>query len=198
MPDEAERKRGDLSERRTAAASTLRELRIELEYRRSELAALERAHDVLERQVEEHIDRCDRYHPDNPCAGELYSRFCRICGIVVKRCQEHGGIRAATYAADAHRSEAHGGQHARLTETDDEGRLRSGSATVSMGGMPAPSTARDRAEPRNRPQHAVGQAPRPQAYLAADEPAEPRARHPGSEAGVGVYRRAPAGPTLDR
>ena len=88
-----------MSERRAAATSALRELRVELEFRRSELAALERAHDVLERHVEEHDDRCDCYHPDKPCAGELYSRFCRVCGEVVKRCQEHGGIRAASYAA---------------------------------------------------------------------------------------------------
>ena len=187
-----------MSERRTAAASTLRELCIELEYRRSELAALERAHDVLERQVEDHIDRCDRYHPDKPCAGELYSRFCRICGIVVKRCHDHGGIRAATYAADAHRAEAHGGQRACLAETDDEGRLRSGSAAMSVGGMPASPVARGRAEPRNRQHDAIRQTSRPQAHLAADEPAEPRTGHPGATARIGVFRRAPGGPTLDR
>jgi hypothetical protein len=104
---------GRVNDRRTAAASTLRELSVELEYRRAELAALERAHDILERAADEHGDRCDSYHPDSPCAGELYSRFCRLCGDVVKRCQEHGGIRAATYAADDHRAEAHAGQHAR-------------------------------------------------------------------------------------
>lgn len=62
-----------MSEWQAATAFALRELRIELEYRRAELAALERAHDILERQVEEREDRCDCYHPDKPCAGELYA-----------------------------------------------------------------------------------------------------------------------------
>ncbi len=98
----AERK-GSLEERRRdVTAETLRTLDVEIEVRRAELASLERSRDLLERAITEHPDKCDQWHPEAPCAGLIHARWCRACGETIRRCEEHGGIRAATYYIKEH------------------------------------------------------------------------------------------------
>lgn len=100
----AERK-GSMEERRRAImAETLRTLDVEIEVRRSELASLERARDVLERAIAENPDRCDKWHEESPCYGPIYARWCTSCGVTLRRCEEHGGLRAATYYIKEHRA----------------------------------------------------------------------------------------------
>lgn len=90
----------------------LREIRVEIEFRRSELAALERAEDILAR-TNPAPDRCDLHQHGSPCDGSVSMRWCRCCGMfVVRRCIAHGGIRAATSALQQHATE-HGGEYAR-------------------------------------------------------------------------------------
>ena len=91
----------------------LREVRSEIEFRRSELAALERAADILARADAIDPARCDLYQHAAPCEGAISMRWCRCCGVfVVRRCIAHGGVRSAGAALDKHAAE-HGGEYAR-------------------------------------------------------------------------------------
>jgi hypothetical protein len=127
-----------------AAARAVRELDDVITGRRAELAALERARDVLERQLAEHPDRCNNHHTDSPCAGQIFSRWCDECGAVVLRCDQHGGIRGATHAARLHRDEAHPGSDAGDPAADDPGRVPAGGQAVPLGELQAPPAARGR------------------------------------------------------
>jgi hypothetical protein len=131
-----------MRERRGATAVALRELRVELKLRRAELASLERAEDILERSIEEQADRCDSYHPDAPCEGVFSARWCRRCGIVVRHCEAHGGIRAATHRLDMHHADEHGGSDVRDPSTEDARGVPGRSAAVPVGGLSSPPVAR--------------------------------------------------------
>jgi hypothetical protein len=128
--------------RRAAAAAALRELNVELKLRRAELASLERAHDIIERSIAEHDDRCDTYHPESPCEGVISARWCRRCGHVIRHCEHHGGIRAATHYIGIHLAEQHGGSDVRDPETEDARRVSGRSETVPVGGLQASPAAR--------------------------------------------------------
>jgi hypothetical protein len=84
---------------------TIREIDAELENLNYAISALERARDVLVRRAE---SQCDREHEKTSCCGEKSARYCRHCGFVVSRCEEHGGPRGATSAMSAHYANAHG------------------------------------------------------------------------------------------
>lgn len=189
------RKRDHVSERRTTATPVIRALDAELQQRRAELGVLERAREVLERSLDEHGDRCDRYHPDSPCCGKLSARYCRFCSYVVMHCEAHGGIRASSHAADLHRAAAHAGPDADDPAPDHEERLPTGSSAVPMDGVPSSPRARGRGEPAGE---ANGQAKRRAADLAPAEPREPRTREQGTADRLGIIRRAPPGHRVDR
>ena len=131
-------------DRRPAAARALRGLDDEIAHRRAELAKLESARDVLARGLAKHPGRCDSYHPDSPCAGQLYSRWCDECAATVLRCAQHGGIWGATHAAELHRTEAHPGSDAADPAADHPGRVPAGGPTLPLGELQAPPAARGR------------------------------------------------------
>ena len=105
--------------RRSTKNAALRAVRDEIEFRRTELAALERVEDILARGAALDHHRCDRSAPDSPCDGEIAARWCRCCGaFVARRCEAHGGARSAAYALGEHLRE-HGGEYARPRAADD-------------------------------------------------------------------------------
>jgi hypothetical protein len=105
-------------------------------------ATPERSRDVLVRRLAKHPDRCDCYHLESPCAGQLYSRWCAECGATVLRCDQHGGIRGATHAAELHRAEAHSGSDARDPAPENPGRVPAGGPALPLGELQAPLAAR--------------------------------------------------------
>jgi len=131
-------------DRRPAAARALRELDAVIAECRAELAGYERARDVLGRRLARHPGRCDSYHFESPCAGQLYSRWCDACGATFLRCDQHGGIRGAAHAAGLHHVEAHPGSDAADPAADDPGRVPAGSQALPLGELPAPPAARGR------------------------------------------------------
>lgn len=82
-------------------------LRGEIAERLSEVARLESALEVIERAGP--TEGCSAGGPDSPCYGQVWSRWCRQCGTVVRRCGQHGGLRAAGIALETHR-ETHDGR----------------------------------------------------------------------------------------
>lgn len=172
----------------SAAVAALRELRVELEVRRAELSVLEHAHDILERRVDGHEDRCDAFHPEKPCYGQTFSRWCRQCGHVIVRCEQHGGIRSATYFADLHRAD-HGGEAARHPEAGNARGVSRGVAPVPVGGVstsPSPRGLRSEAS----------QARRQATDVDSTQHSEPEQRRATS--GPGVIRRGRRGQGVDR
>jgi hypothetical protein len=95
-------------------------------------------------RLAKHPGRCDCYHLESPCAGQLYSRWCVECGEIILRCDQHGGIRGAAHAADLHHVEAHPGSDAEDPEADDPGRVPGGGQALPLGELPAPPAARGR------------------------------------------------------
>lgn len=81
----------------------LREIDVDIAVRRDELALLERCREVLVRA--KNTKTCDL---TPTCDGTIWSRWCRACGAVIRRCRAHGGLEAATSAFTAHSIE-HGG-----------------------------------------------------------------------------------------
>lgn len=162
---------GDVRDR-SATADALRALDLELANRRAELASLERARDILARSDDE---RCDAYHPDKPCDGIIRARFCIECGLVTKRCDTHGGIRAAAHVADLHRTEAHAGSDAGDPPPADTRRVPERSAPVPVGRVqapPPPRGARTQARIEARPPYIPRpQQPQPRATLSTSSPA---------------------------
>lgn len=137
------------SVRRSAADGALRALVVEIEIRRQELATLERSHDILERSLVEHPDRCECWNLTEPCADGISARWCRDCGCVITRCEIHGGSRAATHAMDEHVA-SHGviadpeqrKPAARDPAPADARRLPAGGKAVPVGRVPSPPPAR--------------------------------------------------------
>ena len=181
--------------RPSASARALRELRIVRDERNAELALLDRAIERLEQADRDRDTRCDVWHHDSPCEGAIHARWCRHCGETTRRCESHGGIRAATHAADLHRSE-HDGSDARDQAPDRPegvpGRAEERRKPMPVGVMPVPPAPRGRDEqaprqlqrdqrppsppsPRRPTYHPPAQQPRPQAN--------------GATAGIGVLRR---------
>lgn len=162
-------------DRRSIAAAALRSIDVELEVRRAELAALERARDLLERAALDYPEQCDEWRPDSPCAGPIAYRWCRACGQTFRRCDQHGGLRAASHSASLHRQE-HGEGWGRAESATDERRLRERAEALSVGVVPPPPAPRgDAGAGQQAPTH---------------EPASGRAV---SAAGPGVLRRRGAG-----
>lgn len=126
----AERK-GSLEERRRAVtAEALRTLDVEIEVRRAELACLERSRDLLERALQAHPDQCDQWSIEAPCAGLIHARWCHACGETIRRCEVHGGIRAATYYIKEHVL-THGSGWGQTESATDARRLRARTETAS-------------------------------------------------------------------
>lgn len=140
---------------RTAALATLRELDVAIKVHRAELAALERARDVLERVAHDHPDRCNAYHPSSPCSGLVSARYCYRCGEVIRRCVQHGGLRAATHYLDLHYSE-HGGSDVRDPSAEDAGRVSARGEAMPVGRLSSPSPDRDREGEAEREQRRTG------------------------------------------
>lgn len=187
--------------REGTAARAIRELRAERDERVAELAAIERALDILERSGSaERESRCDAYHHDAPCEGEVRARWCRGCGLVTRRCDAHGGIRAATHAADEHRRSCPGlgacdpapEEPERVQGARDTERPRE---PVSLGWVPVSPA------PRGRRAHGAGDRagegaranPPPQPAASrpsySPPPQHPRPQASGSAQGVAVIRR---------
>lgn len=81
-----------------------RALRATIELRISELAALENALELLEHNATE--EGCPgrnigRKKP-SPCFGAVYARVCFGCGQTFAQCEDHGGLRSATYQVANH------------------------------------------------------------------------------------------------
>ncbi len=72
---------------------------------RERLALLEATRDELIR-ADEH--RCDEYSHRDPCDGVVSARFCRCCGAIARRCEQHGGLRGATHQHVLHLAAEHG------------------------------------------------------------------------------------------
>lgn len=176
---------GDVRDR-SATADAIRALDLELDNRRAELASLERARDILARADD---GRCDAYHPEKPCDGDIKARFCVDCGLVTKRCIAHGGIRAAAHAADLHRTEAHPRPDARDPAPEEQGRVPERGSPMPVGLVQAPPPARGA-----RPQARVEAVP---PYIPRAQPPQPRAILGGSKSGVTVIRRSRRGHTMD-
>lgn len=95
--------------RQRRAATALAALEDQIVAHLAELASLERARDyLLRRAAGPEADRCDRWRDDNPCTGVVHARWCAECGLVFRRCAEHGGLLGATHAVDEHRSGCEG------------------------------------------------------------------------------------------
>ncbi len=164
-----------------ASDSALRALRAVRDLRIAELAALERAVDILDRNTNENADRCDCYSPNAPCAGTIVARFCRHCGELTRRCESHGGARAATHAADLHRS-THGGSDARPPAPDEPRAMPRRSASVPVGGVQVPPPPRGGStQPTSRERRTPNHA--------APQHAQSRASTNGATSGPGVIRR---------
>lgn len=87
-----------------ARDQALAALRDEIAERQREIAALERAAAIIEREGGP-AAYCHAGSADSPCYGPRWSRWCRRCGEVVVRCGQHGGLRAAGASLDAHHDE---------------------------------------------------------------------------------------------
>lgn len=131
-----------LRDREDVATDARDAIDVELEVRRAELAALERARDVLYRNLDE--DCCDAHTDDSPCHGPVYSRWCRSCGEVFRRCEHHGSLLGAKSDHRAHQR----AEHSRATgdpEAEDARRVSRGSPTLPLGRLQASPSARGRA-----------------------------------------------------
>ena len=89
--------------REKANAAAIAVIDLQIGTRHSQIAALERARDVLERKYIDAPEQCDLGTEDDPCFGVIYARCCSNCGEVIRRCDQHGGLRSATMANSGHR-----------------------------------------------------------------------------------------------
>lgn len=128
--------------RRYITAEALRSIDVEIEVRRAELAAIERARDVLERSQSERPDQCTEWRLDSPCYGLIHARWCRACGETWRRCESHGGIRAATHDASIHRG-THGDGWGVAESATDSIRLRERAEAMPLGRLPSSPATRD-------------------------------------------------------
>ena len=153
---------------RTSTSTIERELKIEIDRRWSELGALERAFDVLQRAHQEDPERCSESANASPCSGLMYTRWCRRCGVVVRRCAGHGGQPACAtilrHHTGSHECDDDDRSGAARAASADPRRLLAGGTTVPVGRMPAPPAHRTRASrgPEAANDHAerLGEAPR--------------------------------------
>jgi hypothetical protein len=130
-----------LRDRQATAAQALEALDGAIEIARADLAALERARDTIARRAQCGDDRCDAEQPDSPCDGELYDRFCALCGFVVQRCEAHGALPAAATVLRHHRAREHPGD-ARASSSKDTSGVSAGSKAVPVGVVQTSSAAR--------------------------------------------------------
>lgn len=183
-----------------AAAGPLRELRAHIARIHAQLSVLERAADVLVAQLTEHSDRCDAFHPESPCSGDRFARWCWRCGATFLRCEAdgHGGSRGAAYALDLHVGEVHAGSGAAGDPGDpaaaDPGRVSAGGCeTLPLGELQAPPAGRSGGK-RRAARRAADSAPAQPAAGAS----RPAGGPGGAAIGPGVIRRAAAGRAVDR
>lgn len=194
-----------MNARRQHALSSIRELRTSIEVARADLAALERAYDVLERHADAYPDRCERHMlPTDikqwdkraqrwntaklkcPCEGKVIARWCRECGQTFTRCEAHGESRSATDALEMHRLTEHGittrdPAHARDREAEDEGRVSERSAPVSVDSVQASLADRGR---NREAEDQQGQGEGCEADHDPTEPTESRNDQAGAEVGA--------------
>ena len=127
-------------DRKRTAHAALRGIDAEIAVRRAELAALDKARDVIARGAEETAGRCDVGTERSACGGAVHAAWCRACGHVARCCATHGAQRAATARLRHHEHQEHGGEWSRGAETQDTGAVLGGGEAMPVGGVP-PSPA---------------------------------------------------------
>lgn len=179
-------------ERAARTARLVRELDAEIGNTSAYLALLERARGAALAAELGSNGRCDAWSHTAPCAGETHARFCRGCGNITRRCEAHGGNRAAGHAADEHRASCPGSDArdpAAHEPSGVQGRSEPAPARkpVPVGGVPVPPAARGRVSSGSDQVQATQAQGRAPSY---HPPAQhPRAQANGPASGVAVIRR---------
>lgn len=124
-------------ERERSAAAAVDALEREIRLREIEIACLHRARDTIARSI---ALTCDGATPTSQCRGPISAAWCRSCGHVVRRCDLHGGGRAAGQALHAHGRAKHGAGVS--APTDDEIAVLGGGETLPLDGLQAPPAPR--------------------------------------------------------